>query len=610
MASARCIAQPTEGVEIGARGSIGGSLHSAALPVFGGSPFCGVFESGTGTAGAAGVRITFPSPFDGIRLRGGATAEFGSTLLRATPPAPLLIYEPTQVTHVEIGHEYRLERKTRTMLLDLCAVIPVAGPLHATAGAWFGYGTTIKISQSDYITDDYSFEGGMRARNMPAAPGSNHDRIETGPTVGLGYRIDLRRGWSLQPDISTRIDLLPAPDGSPRRFLTADFGLELRYDLSPHAVPETPTEPEPLQASTTDETPRGADRITQPISASLDIFAVDSTGRRLGEATVELYETRYSLTMPADSGLAWSGGAFYELHALLPAEEAERFHPDSLAAMSATEAERNRLNVTGYRLKNTADGRLDLIVPNGGTERRPARAAADSARDYLIDRFGLTENRVRVMEERRGGETGDEIILRYMPSSITDPIKATATSQRFSPPLIRIDPIYGSGAGIRSWEITLRHDDRLLGRFGSNVTGSGELNWRIGASENELSPLVAELSVIDSTGNSAAVTTRTPLRLRRSVRTIEREIREGGASEFIRLTPFRGEGRTEPATPKEVAAVLREGATVTIVWPENEEQLARDWADRLRSIIPSSLDNITLRHSPGPIEIQIEQPIP
>ncbi len=209
--------------------------------VFVGSPGCGLFEEGTSRLYSLAFDVLMPVDNSG-GSGPGFSLQFGlaSSSAQVEAPEPYVIRATAagESNLVELPHSYHLESNSLDVRFDLFwdQYLWRGLRLRAGAGASFALpGSTGEFNRIDH--DIYRFEDGERERELPVA-GPGFASIRVGPLAGLGYRIDLPSGATLDPAVIVRMNF--DPDES--RLSGFSIGLRLglhfpiRRPLDPLAV--------------------------------------------------------------------------------------------------------------------------------------------------------------------------------------------------------------------------------------------------------------------------------------------------------------------------------------------------------------------------------------
>lgn len=159
--------------------------------------------------------------------------------------------------------------------------------------------------------------------------------------------------------------------------------------------------------------------------------------------------------------------------------------------------------------------------------------------------------------------------------AILAPVVTEKVARDFNPPVIRLEPSIDIPAGVRSWSITVTHNGTQVARYegkGSEGLSSADLIWRLDERVigSTTMPLVATLTVEDSTGAKVTARSEMPLDVERRVRVIDGRIERNGNRERIVSTligfDFDSErlGARNEAAIEDIASMIRPGAAVTV----------------------------------------------
>lgn len=566
----------------------------ATFPIYDGGAECGTFGGGRSLGGRLGATIVLPSFFSSDLGLSGSLAgslRFG----RFTAPLPsLLLFDAELHRGVYAAHEQRYATQERSLQLEVLGTWDIGGILRLKAGPWGEYRFFTSASQVDAITDaTYRFPGGKQ--EMAIGTGSRLTPVVLGGgiTAAVEYVGSSRSGWSIVPSLVARTSLFSERAEVSWNTTTLGVGIGLYFARGGEEVREAVPSPPPPDSSVS--APLAALPHPADLTASLHLHGVDSAGRALSSVMVSVREIARRDLVPIDPVLPLDrrGGIAAGRFAPLAAEKLTTFTPDSLIGGSVADYARRAVDVIGFRLRASSSAMLKLRISESVNDG--GGAMAEAIRSYLHESWGIDASRIAVVRSR--GVAGGRIELAGNPASLIAPMAAERIDRELDPPMIALDPVYSSGAGIRRWEITLRHGATLLGRLGSDVEGARSLRWQIASDDTLLAPLVADLMVEDSAGHVATARDQAPLTLRKSRVELTRRILPGGEGEELLATLFgeepgsRALGAGNLALLREIAEMVHPGARITIVPPDDNSasrELAGRILDRLRGLLPST----------------------
>ncbi len=577
----RLLLGPTLGIERGVElGSIG---------VFTGSDECGVFTRGTVAGARGGARLELR------RLAGdiGITCDLGLSITSgrfATPPATTPVFDREMADTVLLERAYRLDSRVDAALVELRGTWSPLERLRLSAGPTLGYRFNATFTERDAIvSSELSFAGGARDSVMPDGARLRPARLALGVVAGLSYELEPWPRRHLDIDLSIRADpFSPARDVAWRRF-TLGVGLALLFDIS------SSTEPSPLVAARAPlpdppvppppDVPPSAPSRAPRLAASIEIFGVDRSERKLPAAVVHVTEVAYRRHVPILPAIFFDAGSSLIAlrYAAEPAGGMDRFTTDSLAPLGLLPTYHQTLNILGRRMREHPEASIAIA---GSTSRdEPQRLAierAEAVRGYLRERWGIDTSRVRIARRGRmprsaeGTEDGraENRRVELLPegADLLGPVVTERTARTFDPPLIRLEPMFDAEAGVRSWELTVSQAGRTIARYASDAPGpeQPEISWRLVREQLDsvLSPIEAQLIVSDSAGGRVTARDEVPLHLERRVRVIDGS---GGAADERATYTLVAFDYDSPELGKEnremiarIAEAARGGARITV----------------------------------------------
>jgi outer membrane protein OmpA-like peptidoglycan-associated protein len=601
-ASLHWLIGPTEGFRLG--------FDAAHIPVYGTSADCGEFTSGWFYAPSAGVSLLMPSLFsDRLGLFATLGFSYGLGRLTVDPIEPSRIFDETTGELIQLDEEYRLASRMSTAYIDLLARYRFDNRLVISLGTSVGYRTAVGFSQTDYVygPGDYTFDNGQRDRPITGGPQLQTVRLSYGPVAHFGYEAPLGRHTLLIPALTFRAEVgSPVTDFSWTRF---SGGLDLSIMFDVHEAP-------------IDIHPEDLDSLNQrkpALFASLELYGVDEEDHRLPAAQISVYETFYQQNVPLLPAVFFSAlsSDLPERYVTLTPSTVDSFTIDRLANLSMLDIQHQTLNILGWRLRGNLGANLTL----GGSVSRDeppelARTRAATVSEYLGDVWGIDTARIRVSDTagfmQRSTEATEDgradnrrVEFASNAPDVTAPVVIEQVVRDFDPPIIKLNPIIRAEAGVRRWDLVITQDRKEVARYSSdtNVAGS-DLTWEIVREriDSGLAPLIAELTVEDSTGAITHAVAQAPLVLVKRPRVVNTRIERSGDRERIAYDlvgfDFRSadvKGRNS-AVVRDVSRMVHEGARVTITGytdrigtPKLNAELAAQRAEKVAAALRATL---------------------
>ncbi len=567
---------------------------TAAIPVFAGSADCGQFTSGTSSATAFGVSIALPSV---LSDRFGLGIHFGwmtaTTRLAQFANEPIYVYTASSSDRLgharRVDHEYRLSGSWNMLTCDLFAQWRFGTALSIAAGPWAGnrFGATVASTEALVNEPEFRFTGGRVEQAFHDGPAIHPRTLSYGVGANLTYLLPLSAQVHLVPELAFRADLASAVEDYSWRTYSVALNLGVAFDFGPAST--TPLPPIVVHDTTVLQTTQTVDRPAKStrLRASLDLYGVDESSRRLPAATIHVHEVLYRQRVALLESIYFdkNSAELPERYVALSTTAVAGFSTDSLFGLDPLTLHRQALNLIGDRMRKHPEAILTVAGSISKGERASlAEARARAIRRYLMDVWRIDSQRVVVATAPAPGvrESGEDqraenrrVALTSSSPAILDPVIGSQLRRDFDPPLIALNPQFESDAGIKKWSVDLVHEGKLVGRLSNSDTsadGKIEMKWQIDDDGTSLASsfLAAELTVEDSAGVIAATRTQVPLVIARDLRVVDRlEQQRGRETITYSLLDFaRGSielvGRNLDVVA-EAAANMRPGARVTVV---------------------------------------------
>ncbi|HVZ38858.1 MAG TPA: OmpA family protein [Candidatus Kapabacteria bacterium] len=564
---------------------IGGAIDRSTIPVFGGSPDCGIFAHGTSFAAGAGGLLQLPTLFNN-----DLGAELGLRLnsircrLRATPVDPTRLVD--NGTLVTLDREFDLDVNSLVVACDLLLHYRVAQRLTIAGGPSIGFRLSSTFDAIDRVLGpgDYAFDDGQRQHRLMGGTPLAQALLAMGPVIRGAYELPVGR-VVLLPALELRADLLSPVRHTSWQCYQIGANLGLLFDLSsPAPVPADTVRPvQPIQPVivVARERPR--------LSASIGLYAVDENNQRQPVAKVHVSEVLFHSHAPLIPAVFFEPGVsqFADRYLRIAPDEARRFRPDDLAGQNLLAVQHRVLDVVGYRMRGDTAARLTLYGSvSHGESPALARDRARSLQKYLVETWAIQPERIVISEsagmmERSNENSEDgradnrrvEILSNH--EGVLAPVATDQIVREFDPPLVKLVPSYEAEAGVKRWELSLTQHGRTIAHYSSNDSGklaAPEMTWNLETEkiDSGLAPLVGSITVEDSTGAIVTAQNQVPLQLERRVSVVEGQVvRLGGQEQLSYSLVGFDYDSPEPGRPaelalREIADAVQPGATITI----------------------------------------------
>ncbi len=635
-------------------GMVGASTgwQSGAFPIYF-APGCGTFDGGVTRSAWAEGRLALPKLFGAWGLGFSLGWENQVSHFTATDVEDYVMLDPATLAPVYIPQAFRYDAITPMLRGGVTAGVRLFDWLDIAAGPWFGYRFQPFAAQTENLLRPNPVPGRKSSMAMDSvaifSSTFTPTKLAFGPQLSVGGDLALRGSLVIRPEIAISYDLLspytvPATsDGSssPLHTLALRFGVGMLFDITP-----APRDDEPQIADRSDSLPRGAAASvtaataapstpsadqpparSAPLTASIDLFGTDEQDRRLSAVTIHVFRTIRRARAPLVTSFTFerNSASLSPIYPQLTRAQAGSFRPDSLAGLDPRQISLASLNVLGWRLRENPSARVTLRASTAkGEPSWLAYARMETLRSYLEEVWGVAKGRFDLQPSTAGARASRteqpadarSVTIASDYPGLTDQIVVTRQEQSFDPPLIRLDPQYASGAGIKNWSIRLSHDGATLARY-SSAGGDNEesnINWKMPDERIGIqSYLEAEMIVEDSLGATLIRQARTPMAFDRNIRVVDAMLLPDGRERTI-YTLYAptadANGRRFRSSIDEIAMGRSSGDRVMVVSARKGSggNDGHDQVDRTVAAIESALDayrkhrGVTVTRGGGPEE--------
>ncbi len=587
--------------------------EDGALPVYEGSPECGIFSLGSGTDLRVGGVLLLPSLAGSFGARVGLAVGTTSSTFSTLPSETARVLDNGMLLDVD----RRLNLDTRRLSLELAPSITMRPfeRLSIAVGPLFGWQFSARFSQSEMILGpgDVSYSNGARRRDMRVGA----EQVQAGGWFGasaqVGYELPVGRSLTIEPEINARTALASTYREAGWRSYAVGVGVALLYDINPPPAPvivmSQPLDPPPPTV-----------RKAPHLSANVSIKGIDEQDRPIPVGNIKVNEVLFRQHAPLIPMVFFERNA-----AVLPERYSQSartgthlFIMDSLAGLNALEIQHHTMDIIGSRMRRDRSARLTIVGSSARDDAgRVARARAELLRNYLMEVWRIDPARLSIQDigvQQRSNEStndgrADNRRVEFIAgnSSVLAPVITNQIVRQFNPPTIKLDQGIDAEAGVKEWTLVVRQGDRVLARYSSRdsgMTGDRDLSWDIAgdAIDSALAPLTAEFTVVDSVGQSVTVRDQVPLKVDRRLTVVDRRVLHEGDREMIGYTVVGFNFNSAELTSRhleamsELASSIRPGARVTITgytdrigMESRNEELSRRRADRVADALTRRL---------------------
>lgn len=481
-------------------------------------------------------------------------------------PADLATVDPTGTVFPDTSR-FALDITTGTVQIDLKMLYDLqAAPVAFGFGGWLGYRaltsinyTESRVSASPIFLPDA--QTSTTTTEQPASP-----PLSGGILGSVSTRVPIGNDVEIRPELYVRLDIPTLRDGFGKQAFATGLGISMLFESTGRESHPAPTVPI-------------ASRLTTPPEASIDLYCTTTNGgARLESATVSNRRILHS------DHVALLPRIFFDHDSSrVPSKydrrgEVERFTIDSLAGLEELEVNYRLLNIVGFRMRTIPASQITLLGSVSSEEPIGLAAArATQVRAYLHEVWGIDEGRIRIgtggtipgFGRSDAAQRAVNIVSRT--PELLAPVEMQWIVQELAVPTIGIDPKIVAER-LNKWTISIRHGDVVAARY-SNLDAENSQQLDLAflldgeRSDSTLQPLVAELTVEDSSGESTSARDTLQLQWNHSD-SIPGDIAETDRQQ-IRHIILADPDDSAPgvADVRTIAASVRNGAAVTITAP-------------------------------------------
>lgn len=551
--------EATRGLLIGPAAGVDYSMLNGSLPVFAGSPDCGLFASSTTIPFWFGACITLEGLLsEPLGIDATISRHSVSTIFFNQPLDSLVVHDISNGNDgiARVDHRYRLDYQRTDLRLDIDLCLTLGEGWSLLAGPWIAIATAASTEQREELLGGtpLRFTGGSLTRTMSEGTPLSKQSLLAGGRAGIKWRGKLSQRVWIVPSITLGTSFTsPIPETS-WRDISIGGGIAILYNTRSTEDPlkNDPPVVDPLQTTDTGTSvaPRNPPRA---IEAAVTMYGIDPRGEHRDRATIFLYETQRSNLFDLPTKLHFAFGS---------SELPEPYHStgatatDTMGRSQRSREEGNLLDIIGARLLANPSAEIEV---SGEVARREniglGTERVESLRDYLFDVWGVDRTRINASSRsiRRSSRetTSPTLMIRSSDPTILAPLEQTRITREIDPPKVGLTPEINAEAGLRSWEVLLRYGGREVGRVSGSIDGHNRPNsddsttekkvgWQIASSRDldTLLPLRAELNVEDSLGTRTTRHAEIPLQVERLVRRVERRADHRRVKETITFTLY------------------------------------------------------------------------
>lgn len=515
-------------LRFGALVALGLSAHSVNLPIYQGSPDCGIFTDQAN--GSSFARFSFETPLFpslGLALTTGAILQSRSVGLAET------------FNTLSRHPDGRLDQVVTQHRLDASIVGygPFAGllwepgpNLRFGVAPAFLFLSANDVRQYEEIvapfgavfteTNDYQRPTDRGGELQFSSQGVELS-FWTGATFSIGKHL------RLMPEIGASFLLTSLEQSTPWKTTTGYFGVGLAWQKD--RTPETPTQPDRIAAvpdvpaTKTDAVPEIPPAVvetpSEPIAENggengredgapaetdtvvpgaktasgfwveISAVGIDQKNVEYANPVIEVREAPWSQSIPLipyiffDSGSSAIPARYTLFHT---AAEADRFNTDSLIGLTPVSLHRHLLNVLGQRLRARPEVAVTIVGTTSEEEGKSpqeqqmlAEQRGQAVQHYFREIWGIDERRITVIAGRPTNPSSEETAdgrgenrraeFLFDGESLARPVVVERLARIASPPAIKFYPrLYkdsGATVNVVDWHITVVQGEKELLRI-------------------------------------------------------------------------------------------------------------------------------------------------
>lgn len=574
---------------VGVTGAYVANLHRADFRSFPGIPnCCPAFESGSGSGLSLALLGRLPLA-DALRaeLRVGYTGLSGLLLRR----------ESTTVSGNQPGlFEHTVDASLAAITLEPMVAYNVIADLHGFVGAHMGIVTTSLFDQQEELVEPSTgtFPGGARLRNeVLGADIPDAAALRIGLMAGLQWDLPMNTSKTLRlvPEVSYTLGLSSVVIPVSWNVDQLRIGASVVWTPDRQAQPVKPAEPvrrireeRRIDTATVAVAPSdtgftmGVEEVTETVDERETEVVVTRTFRR----TDTLRVVRRSAIMAAitASGVNVDGSEspsfvidveefasvmmnpllgyvfFDEGQSTLPERyrrltslQAAVFVEETVNSSDKLPTYYHVLNIVGNRMRRLPNATITLVGCNAdiGVETSNSKlstARAEEVRRYLMDVWGLPEERIRVQHRNLpdkaantqtvdGAQENRRVEIMADDAAVIAPVITRDTVRSITPPSVRLRTTVRADRPIARWEVVLRQGQTVLKTFAGTGAVPSVLDWNVQQEQSTHprsdQPITYRMNVVDDDSNSTETTGVLDVKLlsitrKRTERIADREI--------------------------------------------------------------------------------------
>lgn len=446
------------------------------------------------------------------------------TLMKSEEPTTVIIDGKSR----DGKFEHRLDADIYSLSFEPNLMYKLSNRLYAHGGIRLGFGVYNHYHQIEEIIDPPdrgTFIDGKRTRNDNSGKIPDASIIQAGIMLGISYELPLNKKnfIFLYPEFFYTFNFLPVVPNTGWTIHTIRAGLSVKY----RQPPPPPPPPPPPAIPPNPQLPKPP--VPPKITVAVDAIQIDSNNVEQKGISLKIEDFISHNMRPLLTYVFFDENSdkIPNRYIRLSPEETKDFNLKKLQNYDALETYYHVLNIIGKRLSQT-DAKIKLIGTNsnqgeekGNKDLSERRALA--VRNYLRDIWGISEDRIKIEarnlpkeasreDEIEGIEENRRVEIISDDWSITEPVITVDTVRKISKSTIRFLPSGKADAGISSWNLKAKENNKELISFEGIGTLPTQLNWEINdndtSSPSRGGKIEYTFSITDSLGQTASTSTK------------------------------------------------------------------------------------------------------
>ena len=398
----------------------------------------------------------------------------------------------TEVTDVIVDHVF----KSNINLINLEPIFKYKfiDRLIGSIGFKAGYMITGQMSQMEklLLPNDVTFKDGRLIQNdfydieIPS-----RNSFQLFGLLGLGYELPIGRNTYLVPEIKYYLGFINVANVD-WKANHLQLGASIKFPIYPHV------EPPPVKKI---EMPDTVKPLPKPkLSASIEAYGISADGKKQKTPTIIIEETETEEGFPLLPQVFFKEGS-YDLKSsglnLLTKEQTNTFIEDSLN-WNILDIYSDLLNIVGYRMRKLPKEKLTITGSNKnlGVETNNlelSRKRAEAVKEYLANTWGIKSERIILKERNIPENPGNNTItdgqienqraeLSSTSFDILKPVYLKEIEKKSNPPIVEIEPVINSEAGIKDWNLKVEQSGSVLRNYkpdNKNIKSPDKFVWEV-----------------------------------------------------------------------------------------------------------------------------------